>query len=206
MGASGLESDVWVTSDGVAVLDHDGTVGGRVRKSPIARVGRVDLPPHIPALTEVVASLGSAFEFSLDVKDDAAVPALATAVESSGFPQPQLWLCSPRINVLELCRQNLPAARLVHSIRHDRIKVTLERHVASLAGSGIDALNMHHSDWNGGRVTLCHRFGIHAFAWDIQQPDQMTTALRMGMDAVYSDSVDMMMAEVLSHLTRERGS
>ena len=29
MGATGLESDVWLTADGEAVLDHDGLVGGR---------------------------------------------------------------------------------------------------------------------------------------------------------------------------------
>ena len=27
LGATGLESDVWVTADGEAVLDHDGLVG-----------------------------------------------------------------------------------------------------------------------------------------------------------------------------------
>ena len=27
LGATGLESDVWLTADGVAVLDHDGAVG-----------------------------------------------------------------------------------------------------------------------------------------------------------------------------------
>ena len=29
LGATGLESDVWVTSDGIAVLDHDGVVRRR---------------------------------------------------------------------------------------------------------------------------------------------------------------------------------
>ena len=30
LGATGLESDVWLTSDGVPVLDHDGVSGGRL--------------------------------------------------------------------------------------------------------------------------------------------------------------------------------
>ena len=30
LGATGLESDVWVTADGEVVLDHDGLVGRRV--------------------------------------------------------------------------------------------------------------------------------------------------------------------------------
>ncbi len=48
LGATGLESDVWVTADGVAVLDHDGVVGGRLRRRPIASVERAALPDHIP--------------------------------------------------------------------------------------------------------------------------------------------------------------
>ncbi|MGA1245091.1 MAG: glycerophosphodiester phosphodiesterase family protein, partial [Ilumatobacteraceae bacterium] len=32
LGASGLETDAWITADGVVVLDHDGDVGGRLRR------------------------------------------------------------------------------------------------------------------------------------------------------------------------------
>ena len=37
LGATGLESDVWRTADGVAVLDHDGVVRAGLRRVPIAR-------------------------------------------------------------------------------------------------------------------------------------------------------------------------
>ena len=36
LGATGLESDVWLTADGEAVLDHDGLAGGRLRRRRIA--------------------------------------------------------------------------------------------------------------------------------------------------------------------------
>ena len=39
---------------------------------------------------------------------------------------------------------------------------------------------------------MCHRFGLNAFGWDIQQPDTMENGVRMGLDGVYSDHVDMM--------------
>jgi len=51
---------------------------------------------------------------------------------------------------------------------------------------------MHHSDWNGGLVTLAHRFERLAFAWDAQFEHTLTDLLRMGADAVYSDWVDRM--------------
>src|SRR3954451_2163401 len=69
LGATGLESDVWVTADGAAVLDHDGVVRQGLRKRAIGDVARADLPAHIPTLDDLYAVCGTAFELSLDVKD-----------------------------------------------------------------------------------------------------------------------------------------
>jgi glycerophosphoryl diester phosphodiesterase len=44
LGAPGLESDVWITADGEAVLDHDGVVRVGVRRRQIAELRRRDLP------------------------------------------------------------------------------------------------------------------------------------------------------------------
>ena len=61
------------------------------------------------------------------------------------------------------------------------------------AEQGIDAVNLHHSDWNGGLVALFHRFDRVAFGWDMQEPHILQAALRMGLDGVFSDWVDRMM-------------
>src|SRR4051812_34086946 len=68
LGSTGLESDVWITADGQAVLDHDGLAGGRLRKQPIRRLAAADLPPHIPRLADLYGELGTDFELSLDIK------------------------------------------------------------------------------------------------------------------------------------------
>ena len=73
LGATGLESDVWLTSDGVPVLDHDGIVRIGRRKRRVADLARADLPEHIPALTELYDRCGHDFQLSLDVKAPAAV-------------------------------------------------------------------------------------------------------------------------------------
>ena len=61
-----------------------------------------------------------------------------------------------------------------------------------LAHHGIDGINMHRSDWNGGLVALFHRFERIAFGWDMQHDHQLRDGLRMGLDAVYSDHVEIM--------------
>src|SRR6478736_4112477 len=61
------------------------------------------------------------------------------------------------------------------------------------AGSGPCArLNLNRRDWNGGLVVLAHRFGLVAFGWDMQLEHELRDGLRMGLDAVYSDHVDVM--------------
>jgi glycerophosphoryl diester phosphodiesterase len=88
--------------------------------------------------------------------------------------------------------------RLVDSTRIRRIKEGPERRAANLAAAGVDAVNMHASDWTLGLTTLFHRFDRLAFAWDAQFARVLASVLAMGVDAVYSDHVDVMM-EALAH-------
>ena len=62
----------------------------------------------------------------------------------------------------------------------------------ALAREGIDAVNLHHSDWNGGLVSLFHRFDRIALGWDMQETHLIERALRMGLDGVFSDHPDRM--------------
>ncbi len=55
---------------------------------------------------------------------------------------------------------------------------------------------MHHTDWTAGLVGLFHRFDVLAFAWDLQEVRNLRAVLAMGIDAVYSDHVDRMVATV----------
>jgi glycerophosphoryl diester phosphodiesterase len=192
LGANGLESDVWSTADGVAVLDHDGQVRRLLRNVALSTVNRADLPGHIPTVEELFAEVGHNFHLSLDVKDPSAVAPLARSVADAGYAVECLWLCSPHESVLDECRTAIPGAHLVHSTRLQRLPRTFEQHCAHLSASGVDTVNLHHSEWNGGRVVMCHRFGLNAFGWDIQYAEAMENGLRMGLDGVYSDHVDMM--------------
>src|SRR4051812_767169 len=78
LGATGLETDAWLTADGEVVLDHDGLARGGLRRTPISRVDRGDLPGHIPTLAELYDAMGgiAAVPLSIDVKDPAAAPAV----------------------------------------------------------------------------------------------------------------------------------
>jgi glycerophosphoryl diester phosphodiesterase len=193
LGATGLESDVWLTADGVPVLDHDGVVKQGLRRRPIASVDRASLPPWIPTLEDLYATCGTDFELSLDVKDgDAAAATVAVARAAGAGVLPRLWLCHPDWELVRTWRSLADDVRLVDSTRLKRIKEGPERRAADLADAGVDAINLHHSDWSLGLTTLFHRFELHCFGWDAQFERVLAALLRMGMDGVYSDHVDRM--------------
>jgi glycerophosphoryl diester phosphodiesterase len=193
LGATGLESDVWLTADGVPVLDHDGVVRSGIRRRPIGSVPRAALPAHVPSLADLIETCGGSYHLSLDLKDPASGPAVISTV-SDLAPDllPRLWLCHPDHASLLTLRHLDDDVKLVESTRLHRIKEGPERRAATLSARGLDGINLHHSDWNGGLVALFHRFGLTAFGWDMQFEHVLRPALRMGLDAVYSDHVDVM--------------
>lgn len=193
MGANGLESDVWVTADGVPVLDHDGLVKRSLgRGKPIAGHRRAELPAHIPTLAELLDECGSDYHLSLDLKDPQSGQRVIDVVRDAAPAMlERLWLCSPTWESLLPLRDQ--GAKLVDSTGLSRIKEGPERRAATLRANGIDALNMHHRDWNGGLVALLHRFDRVALGWDMQEEHILEAGFRMGLDGVFSDYPDRMM-------------
>lgn len=195
LGATGLESDVWLTSDGVAVLDHDGVVGRRPLRRPIGEVMARDLPPHIPTLRRFYDIVGPNLEFSLDIKDPSAIAEVIACARDVGA-EAHLWLCHPDRELVASWRDLSPTARLVESTRSARFANSPELHIARSAELGIEVINLHHSDWTGGTIAMVHRFGLLAFGWDAQYPRILDELLDCGIDGVYSDHVDVMMSAI----------
>jgi glycerophosphoryl diester phosphodiesterase len=193
LGATGLESDVWLTADGVPVLDHDGVSGGLFRRRRVRDQAHRDLASHIPTLAELVDACGWDYHLSLDLKDiHAARPVVETIREVAPQLLPRLWLCHPDWQAVAGLRDLHPDIKLVDSTRLARMKEGPERRAAQLADHGVDAVNLHHQDWTGGLTTLFHRFDRLTLAWDLQHEELLRRVLRMGIDGVFSDHVDRM--------------
>ncbi len=195
MGACGLESDVWVTADGIAVLHHDDRVRTGLRRARVAKTVRGGLPAHVPTLEELYATCGTDFELSLDVKDPAGASVAIDAARAAGDDAVRrLWLCHPDWQLLASWRKACADVRLVNSTQLKRMPRGPEQRAAQLSEVGIDAVNLHYREWTGGLTTLFHRFGRLAFAWDAQHERVVRELTAMGVDAVYSDHVDRLVA------------
>ena len=199
MGAGGLESDAWLAADGEVVLVHDASFRRGLRKIRVAQTTAAELAEFdVPRLADLYAECGTDFELSIDAKEPDVIGPMADVARAAGGGAPgRLWVCSPDLEVLRSRRGELADVKLVHSPGFGGVAPpAFERHAADLASAGIDALNLHHSDWSLGTVTLVHRFGLAGFAWDAQEMRHLLAALRYGIDGVFSDRVDRMVAAV----------
>ena len=196
-GAGALESDAWLSADGEVVLIHDPVARRGLRRARVARSSAQELQRFgVPRLADLYDECGSDFDLSIDVKDRAAARPTVELARGAGAPD-RLWLCSASREFLGELRTAAPDVRLVHSPGRAKVPpATFERLASDLAAAGLDALNLHHSDWTSGVVSLLHRFELRAFAWDVQEMRHLRGVLAMGIDGIYCDRVDRMLAAV----------
>lgn len=210
-GARGIESDVRLSGDGQPVLVHEASLGRGFRRRKVESTTADDLGGlGVPRLSELYEAVGTDLHVSLDVKDTAAAhPTLELVRSLDDRAVERLWLCSPELTFLEELRATEPRVRLVHSTTRGALDSTIERHAARLAEAGIDAFNLHRTEWSKGLVVLFQRFDVLAFAWDVQEVRHVEQVVSYGIDALYSDHVERMVAAVNSSgvaVQRQSGS
>lgn len=199
LGATGMESDVWITADGQLVLTHDGTIG--LRRKAIRSLERSKLPDTIITLPELFDRIPADMDVSIDIKTDEAMePLLEWAGTLDELSRGRLWLCHHDWERLAEWRRIDSHVRLVDSTSLKSMDQGPERRAHQLAEAGIDAVNLRQNEWSGGMATLFHRFDRLCFGWDAQHDRILTDLLRMGLDGVYSDHVDLMMTAMRNHL------
>ena len=195
LGATGIETDAWMTQDGHVVLDHDGEVGSRFRRRHNSAVAARDLPSHIPSL-EDLCRVGRQAHLSIDVKDVGAFFKICEILQTQGVDPNRTWLCHPDLDIVSGWR-SLTKFKLVHSTRYAKVSPQFETHAALLAQRKIDVVNMPAAEWTGGLIALYHRFSIACFAWNVQYTEVGRPLVTSGIDALYGDFVDRLVDAVI---------
>jgi len=194
-GARALESDVWLTSDGVPVLVHDGVLRAGWRRRPITTFAAASLPKWLPSLEALYDATGGDFELSLDVKDPAAGPAVMELATRRGFAD-RLWLCTSAAQVRNWRSAAGPAHLVVSTTLRSRSPdgQPAESRIEEAAEAGADAFNLRAPEWSQDRVRRCHDRQLLAFAWDVQDAETLSKVDGFGCDGIYSDSVPLLSA------------
>ena len=185
-GLAGLDTDCWLSADAEVVCVHDAHVRRGLRRISVRRTAADELAEFgVPRLADVYAKLGTDFHLSIDAKHSEVIAPLLAVAEEVGASE-RLWLCHPQVEAISGNR-GATRANFVHSRRRSSIDVPLERHAFNLAAVGIRAMNFHHTEWTSGLVSLFHRFGVLAFAWDVQEERHLAAMLAIGVDGLYCD-------------------
>ena len=193
-GADGLSVTVWLTADGVAVVNDEGRVGPRLRRRRIGTVRRSELPSTVCSFDELCALGSATTALSVDFGDpDAFEPVVANARDVGGAAEERLWLRHAEVDVLTEWR-HATAANLLQTARLRSMKQSPEQCVALLRERGIDGLSLHHEEWNGGVVAIAHRFERYAFGWGLEHEREMAKVLNSGVDGIYGRQVGRMVA------------
>jgi glycerophosphoryl diester phosphodiesterase len=186
-GAHGLETDAWLTADGLVVLDHDGVHrAARRRHLPLAQVRRDQLPAHIPTLDELYRAVGADIDLAIDVRLPAVGDAVIDVARGCSALE-RLWLVAENAEHLPAWRRLSDEVHLAVTLRLvDRRRTTL----TALVDDGAQAVNMRWPWWTRTRVARVHDAGLLAFGYDAQSPAALRRCARLGLDGVFSDHVD----------------
>jgi glycerophosphoryl diester phosphodiesterase len=188
-GASGLETDAWVTADGIVVLDHDGVHQRGRNEVPITEVPRNELLAHIPSLADLYATCGTDFDLAIDVKGKDAENAILDVAQAHGAAN-RLWLFTPTTMRPGRVRPAHGGATL----RRDQLRnKKLRRAVLlQLMAQGTEVVNARWPLWRRSAIDDVHGLGMLAFAWDVQSSIALRRCEVIGIDGIFSDHIDLL--------------
>lgn len=191
-GATGLETDAWVTSDGQVVLDHDGVLRSAARRTPIAQVRRSELPTHVPTLDDLYATCGTDFELAIDIKDSNTADSVVRVAEAHDAAG-RLWLFA-HTGVTFDHLGDAHACKTFHA--RDLLGASNLRQLKAAKDLGIKAINARWMWWRRDLVEAVHSLDLLAFGYDAQQYTSIQRCISVGLDGMFSDHVDRMHAAI----------
>ena len=194
LGATGLETDAWLSADGVPVLSHDRTYRRPGRRPFVRRSTAAALAQDgIPSLADLYAAVGPGLPLSVDLQHpEVALPVLEIARAAGAIDR--LYACSGDLALLRRVRAASRDVGVVHSTRARRVTGGLTKRMAVLASIGVDVLNMPWRDWTPELVDAARGAGLRPWAWDAHTAHGVERALDLRVDALYSDHPDLLVA------------
>jgi glycerophosphoryl diester phosphodiesterase len=211
-GADGVEVDVRLTADGVAVCFHDAGlqrmagVARGVRNLTLAELAAIRVNGHpVPTVAEVLGRLGGSGRLVLDLKPEqrprALLAAVGVAMASTDLPLPQVVLSSFDGSVLAAAAVAAPALeRAVILTGAEPASQILAQAVAR----GDQTLHVPARTVFGAPdlVAAAHRHGLLVRVWTVNRPVDARLLRLLGVDALITD----VPGELRSALAERRSS
>ena len=204
LGVRYLETDVRLTRDGVPVLAHDATLRRCFgRREAVSELLSCELPDEVPTLEAALGDFDGAC-FTVDVKDSAAVPAIAKVLRRTR--------ASARVCIAGAWDGTLHG--LARSVGPD-LSVAMGWHsLCRLITSSHSRLPLirrgcpryAHVPFRLGRLPIfvdrlmdrAHAVGVRVIVWTVDDPPTMRRLLDAGVDGIITDRPDLLREVLVS--------
>jgi len=206
-GADMAECDVYLTKDKVPVLMHDRTLErttgtkGRLSEMTLEETRRLDAgkwkaPKYagerIPTLLETLELTRGKLRLVIEIKEEHIAPDVVKAIQAAGVEPQDVMIFSfydKAVEEIARIEPRLPTTWLVGNPGLDaaawRAAVTRALEIrASAIGTAVTHVDP-------GFVRLAHECGLSVFVWTVNDPQDMSFLIKIGVDAIISDRPDM---------------
>lgn len=196
-GADGIELDVHLSRDGVAVVIHDEYLDRTCNgKGPVHSVDLVELRAldaggwfgeefageRLPTLAEVLEWAGDRLRLNIEIKDAAAArEVLALLQDRSGV---NVLVSSFDHRLLARLRDKAPLLPLGFLWEGRFWHRALSRAVTA----GAESFHPRADRTSRQLVESCHRRGLRVYSWTVDDPQQAQKLVRLGIDGLFTNS------------------
>jgi glycerophosphoryl diester phosphodiesterase len=212
-GATHLETDVHVSADGVAVISHDpdlSRTAGRsaeIGRLTMAELRRVDLG-HGQGYCSLADALDAFPEarFNIDIKDaGSALPAARAILDARATDRVLITSFDERrrraaADALPGVASSASVSSVLLAIAAAKLGIAplVRRALRGLVAVQIPERRGFLRLVTARTVSVLHRTGVEVHVWTVNEPEQMTRLLDLGVDGLVTDRCDVLKALVVS--------
>lgn len=200
----GVELDVRLSGDGVAVVHHDPTVNrttngiGDVADFTAKQLGLLDVGhrQHVPTLAQVLALSAGKVRVNIDIKEAAVVLPLLEVTQQfadlNWFASCEDWRTLQALREASPSSDCYPVTRGIRS--EDNSQLSLEEAVDLAGAWGSTGISVWEGGLNRSAVELIHSRKLEVWSWTVNDQDRARELHGMGVDAVCTDDPELIRA------------
>jgi glycerophosphoryl diester phosphodiesterase len=206
MGVDGIELDVYRSNDDQVIVSHSDSleINGqlyRFTKLDLAEIKKITLDKDqtVPTLEEVFIAMeglrDGQLKYSIDLKDVRDIDAYHAVLDKFGVVD-RVFTCFESRLFIKKAQRQFPELAYVYSTHVNPAGVVED--MDKIEASLVSAVNMPAGELKKELTDEFHARGVKSFCWDVNDEDRMREVAGWGVDAMYSNYPDKLVAALSS--------
>jgi len=199
LGCEGSEFDVWLSSDNVPVICHDGSVKGKqIEKTTAEELQKVDLENGdvVPTLKQYLLTIKSQNKtrLFLEIKSSGVSQERSLAVADSVMRMVHALKAQAWVKYISF---NYGVLQLIHQLDHTASTAYLngDKKVNELTNDKISGLDYPFYSFHSDKTltTDAHHLGLTVNVWTVDNKAEMEYLLKEGVDQITTNEPEMLL-------------